>query len=114
MRSARYAEGTDKTRYEVVLEKMKDVPEEKRAARFTSVIAVYDPLNDAIVLGRGDCEGRITFEPKGERGFGYDPIFFVESLGKTYAEATIAEKMSIDHRGKAIAQTKAKLLAESA
>ena len=110
VKSARYAEGTDKTRYEVVLEKMKDVPDEKRAAKFTSAIAIYDPTTDKIAVTHGECVGRITREPKGERGFGYDPIFYVDQIGKTYAEATLEEKMSVDHRGKAMAAAKEILL----
>ncbi|MBV9159499.1 MAG: RdgB/HAM1 family non-canonical purine NTP pyrophosphatase [Candidatus Kaiserbacteria bacterium] len=102
VKSARYAKGTDKQRYEVVLEKMKDVPDEKRTAKFTSVIAVYDPMSDQVTVTYGECLGRITREPKGERGFGYDPIFFADEIGKTYAEATLEEKMRIDHRGRAM------------
>lgn len=104
VRSARYAEGTDKARYEVVLEKMREVPEGDRAAQFVSVIAVYDPLTDRIVTTRGQCAGHILFDPRGERGFGYDPIFHVDEIGKTYAEATLEEKQSVDHRSKAMHQ----------
>lgn len=100
--SARYAEGTDKKRYEIVLEKMQNVADEKRTAKFVSVIALYDPVSDKVRTTRGECLGRITREPKGERGFGYDPIFFADELGKTYAEATLEEKQSVDHRGKAL------------
>ncbi len=104
VRSARYSEGTDKQRYEVVLEKMNDVTDDKRGATFTSVIALYDPESDKVAVASGECRGRITREPKGERGFGYDPIFYVDEIGKTYAEATLDEKMRIDHRGKAMRQ----------
>lgn len=114
VKSARYAEGTDKKRYEVVLEKMKDVPEGKRAAKFTSVIAIYDPKTDKVAVTYGECSGRILTESRGERGFGYDPIFFVDEIGKTYAEATLDEKQSIDHRGKAMAKAKKILIADFA
>jgi XTP/dITP diphosphohydrolase len=106
VRSARYAEGTDKNRYETVLEKMRDVPDTERTATFTSVIAVYDPATDKIAVAHGECRGRITREPKGERGFGYDPIFLADEIGKTYAEATLEEKMRVDHRGKAMIKIK--------
>lgn len=102
VRSARYAEGTDKTRYEVVLDKMKDVPDDNRAATFVSVIAVYDPSSDRMMTTRGECLGHVLREARGEGGFGYDPIFFVDEIGKTYAEATLEEKQSVDHRGKAL------------
>ena len=111
VRSARYVEGDDVSRYIAILEKMEDVPDDARGAKFVSVIALYDPMTDNVCVTRGECEGRITREPKGERGFGYDPIFYVEELGKTYAEATLEEKMRVDHRGKAI--DKMRLVLES-
>jgi XTP/dITP diphosphohydrolase len=104
VRSARYVEGSDEDRYRAVLQKMQGVPDEKRTARFVSVVALHDPDIDRVRVARGECEGRILREPAGERGFGYDPIFYVEEMGKTYAEATLEEKMRIDHRGKAIAK----------
>ncbi len=102
VRSARYVEGTDIDRYRAVLEKMRDVPDDERTARFVSVVAVYDPVSDMIATTRGDCHGRIEREARGARGFGYDPIFFADELEKTYAEATLQEKMSVDHRSKAL------------
>lgn len=114
VKSARYAEGTDKHRYEVVLEKMKNVPGEQRGAVFTSVLALFDPEKGSVSLAEGTCPGSITLEPKGARGFGYDPIFFADELGKTYAEATLEEKMRVDHRGKAMQKIKDILLAEYA
>lgn len=104
VQSARYVTGNDVARYQAVLEKMKDVPDDKRAARFVSVIALYDPITDKVQIARGECEGRITREPKGERGFGYDPIFFADEIQKTFAEASLEEKIGIDHRGKALAR----------
>lgn len=102
VRSARYVEGNDIDRYKAVLKEMKDVPDEKRTAKFISVLALYDPDKDIVRITTGECLGYIGHEPKGERGFGYDPIFYVDEIKKTYAEATLEEKMAIDHRGKAI------------
>lgn len=102
VRTARYVPGSDKDRYMAVLEKMKDVPDGKRGAKFVSVIAVYDPKTKKVATTRGECVGHIAQEPKGDRGYGYDPIFYVDEIRKTYAEATLGEKMSIDHRGKAL------------
>ena len=106
VRSARYAPGNDVDRYQKLLDVMKDIPEGKRAAHFTAVIAVYDPLTDAIHTFEGLCLGRIMREPKGEYGFGYDPIFFSDELGATFSEVSIEQKQRGDHRGKALIQAR--------
>ena len=100
--SARYAgEGvSDRERLDFLLSKLSHVPWEQRAARFRCVIAIATPKG-AVELCQGECHGIIAFEPKGEGGFGYDPIFFLPELGKTMAELTIEEKNEISHRGKA-------------
>lgn len=108
--SARYVQGTDKDRYEKVLEEMKDVPDEKRTARFKCVVAIYDPQDQRIETCEGAVEGRILKEPRGENGFGYDPIFFVPEIGKSTAEISVSEKNAIDHRGRALDKMK-KILA---
>lgn len=110
VKSARYVAGSDTDRYEAVLTKMVDVPNEKRTARFVSVIAVYDPLTKKIETTRGECTGHVLREPRGERGFGYDPIFYVDEIGKTFAEASLEEKQRIDHRGKALKLIREQLL----
>ena len=100
--SARYAgEGvSDRERLDFLLSKLSHVPWEQRAARFRCVIAIATPKG-AVELCQGECHGIIAFEPRGEGGFGYDPIFFLPELGKTMAELTIEEKNEISHRGKA-------------
>lgn len=100
--SARYAgEGaTDEEKYTKLLNELKDVPDEKRTARFVSVVAVILPDGTKTTL-RGECEGIITKEPCGNGGFGYDPVFFVPELNKTFSEVTLEEKNQISHRGKA-------------
>jgi len=100
--SARYAgEGvSDRERLDFLLSKLSHVPWEQRAARFRCVIAIATPKG-VIDFCQGECHGIIAFEPKGEGGFGYDPIFFLPELGKTMAELTIEEKNEISHRGKA-------------
>lgn len=99
--SARYSgsDATDEKNLQLVLQNMKD--EDNRAARFVCVIAVSVPGKPTQTF-RGEVEGTLLNEPKGEHGFGYDPIFYVESHGKTTAEMTGAEKAQISHRGKAI------------
>jgi len=98
--SARYAgEGaTDKERVEFLLAKLKGVPREKRTARFRCVIAIATP-EGGVELCSGECLGLITFEPKGERGFGYDPVFYFPELGKTMAELPLEVKNKVSHRG---------------
>ncbi len=100
--SARYGgEGyDDRGRVELLLKNMKDIPDEKRTARFVCAITMVG--NDGVITARGECEGKIDYSPKGENGFGYDPVFFVEQFGKTMAEISPEEKNLISHRGKAL------------
>jgi XTP/dITP diphosphohydrolase len=100
--SARYAgEGaSDRDRVNYLLSRLKDVPEEKRSARFRCVIAIAQP-DGKVELCQGECEGVITLEPRGKEGFGYDPIFYLPGLGKTMAELTLEEKNRVSHRGRA-------------
>ncbi len=100
--SARYGhKSSDAERTAYLLENMADVPEENRTARFVSAIACALP-DGRVVTAQGACEGTILFETRGENGFGYDPVFYVPSLGKTFAEASPAEKNAISHRGRAL------------
>ncbi len=100
--SARYAgEGaSDKDRINYLLSRLKDVPWEKRTARFRCVIAVATPSGE-VALCSGECRGRITFEPKGSQGFGYDPVFYLPELDQTMAELPMEVKNKISHRGQA-------------
>ena len=101
--SARYAgEGaTDRQRYEKLLEELRAVSTEQRTARFVSAVCCVFP-DGKIITAEGACEGIIAFGPKGEGGFGYDPIFLVGE--RSYAEMTAEEKDSISHRGRALAK----------
>jgi XTP/dITP diphosphohydrolase len=87
----------------LILEKMQDVPEEKRGARFRCVVALALPGEEVHVF-EGVCEGKVALEPKGENGFGYDPILWVPELGCTMAELLPQQKHAISHRGKALKQ----------
>jgi len=93
------------TSYEIknkaILDMLKDVPEQKRSARFVCSMAVVFPDGTKDVK-TGVFEGRIGYEIKGENGFGYDPIFFVPEKGMTSAELSPEEKNAISHRGKAL------------
>ncbi len=100
--SARYAgEGaSDEDRINYLLARLKDVPEKKRSARFRCVIALAQPDGE-VELCQGECRGVIALEPRGEEGFGYDPIFYLPQLGKTMAELSLEEKNKVSHRGRA-------------
>ena len=101
--SARYAgEPADDGRNNAkLLAELRDVPEEKRTARFCCVIAAALP-DGKTVVAQGECEGRIGFEKKGDGDFGYDPLFYYPPFDKTFAEMTADEKNSVSHRGRAV------------
>lgn len=101
--SARYGgDGlTDIDRYNLVLEKMKNIPDEERCARFVCSIAIAMPDGREFSTD-GICEGRIAIVPCGENGFGYDPVFYLPEYGRTMAEITLEIKNRISHRGKAL------------
>jgi XTP/dITP diphosphohydrolase len=100
--SARYAgEGaSDRDRVNYLLSKLEGVPWEERSARFRCVIAVAVP-DGQVEFCSGECRGVIALEPKGEQGFGYDPIFYLPELDKTMAELPLEVKNEVSHRGKA-------------
>lgn len=90
-----------------LLHKMKTVPDENRGAQFRSVAAFVN--GDHVFTTEGIVRGTITRKPAGSGGFGYDPIFFVPELGRTFAEISLKEKNNISHRGRALRKMKEKL-----
>ncbi len=90
---------TDRDRNDKLMRELADVPEEKRTARFMCVICFIDEKGEKHFF-EGTCEGVIGREPRGENGFGYDPVFYRD--GKSLAEMTDDEKNSISHRGNAL------------
>lgn len=86
---------------QILLDKLSGVPEEKRTARFVCAVAAAFPDGTDQVV-RGTIEGIIGYEPAGENGFGYDPIFYVPEFGCTTAQMPAEQKNSISHRGKAL------------
>jgi len=100
--SRRYAgdNASDKERNDYLLAKLRNVPREKRTARFRCVIALVTP-DAKVKTCEGVCEGIIAFRSKGEGGFGYDPIFYLPELDKHMAELSLSEKNKISHRAKA-------------
>lgn len=100
--SARYGhKSSDGERTAFLLENMKDVPDEKRTAKFVCVITCLWPDGRKIVA-RGECPGVITREVHGKNGFGYDPVFYLPELGMTYAELPSEQKNAISHRARAL------------
>ena len=93
--SARYSkEQTDEKNIEKVLQELNG---NKSKAKFVSVIALVEPDGTELTF-RGECYGEIIFEKKGTNGFGYDPIFYVPELNKTFAELTQEQKNAVSHR----------------
>ena len=99
--SARYGgEGLDDAgRCRLLLENLRGQLDRK--GKFVSVVTACFPNGDVIVA-RGECPGTIAYAPQGENGFGYDPVFFVPSMRKTFAQLTEEEKNAISHRGNAL------------
>lgn len=99
--SARFAgcHGDDEANNQKLLKLMTDVPVEERTGRYVSVVCCVFPNGD-IISARGECEGVIGFEPVGNGGFGYDPLFVMGE--KTMAQLTAEEKDAVSHRGKAL------------
>lgn len=97
--SARYVEGSDEDRVQALLREVAQVPTERRGARFVCALCLAFPDGQAWAT-EGVLEGRLTTAPRGEGGFGYDPIFELPN-GKTTAELTREEKAVLSHRGQA-------------
>ncbi|MFQ5852187.1 MAG: XTP/dITP diphosphatase [Candidatus Binatia bacterium] len=108
--SARYSgeQADDLKNNEKLLRELAGVPQEERGARFVCVLALCTPTSSAggAWVFRGECEGLITFAPRGRNGFGYDPLFFYPPLGKTFAELDRESKGHVSHRGKALKKLK--------
>ncbi len=112
--SARYggeACVTDRDRLNHLLDELGDLPEEKRSAKFVCVITLLTPDGKKIVA-RGECPGRILTAPRGENGFGYDPVFYVPEEGCTFAELSAEGKNRISHRARALVNFCAQLREE--
>jgi XTP/dITP diphosphohydrolase len=105
--SARYA-NTDADRIARILAEMADKPD--RQARFVCAVAIARPDGQIADQFEGVCEGEILLTPTGSGGFGYDPIFYVPSVGMSFAEMPAATKKQVSHRGKAMALAHASLL----
>lgn len=106
--SARYSgtHGNDAENIKKLLEKLKDVPEKERTARFVCAVCCVFPDGRELCV-RGECEGLIAFEPHGSGGFGYDPVFTAD--GVSFAELSSEQKDKLSHRGNALRKLAQKL-----
>ncbi len=87
--------------WETLLDALRDVPEAQRHARFVCVLALQSPHGETTFF-KGTCEGHITLQGQGEKGFGYDPVFRPEGHERTFAEMNSDEKHALSHRGAAL------------
>jgi len=103
--SARYADpnATDEANNGKLLDALKDIPDEKRSARFRCVIA-FAVDGECLFTVSGEVSGRIARKPAGENGFGYDPLFYLPAFGCTTAQLPPRVKNRISHRGQALAR----------
>jgi XTP/dITP diphosphohydrolase len=101
--SARWSgnHGDDAANTALLLAQLRDVPDERRGAAFVSACALVSSTGEVVV--RGQWPGSITREPRGDGGFGYDPVFLPEGSDRTAAELSPAEKDAVSHRGRALA-----------
>ncbi len=97
---------SDEERNRKLLSLISNIPQEERTARFRCVMVFVVPPDFEKFVTEGVCEGLIIDKPKGKKGFGYDPIFYIPKLGKTMAELSVEEKNKISHRGKALSKMK--------
>jgi XTP/dITP diphosphohydrolase len=109
--SARWAEihsrgNGDAANNALLLEQLKTMSDARRTARFVCTLALADPRGNIILTARDTVEGRILHSPVGSGGFGYDPLFYVEVLGRTTSELSSQQKHEISHRGKALRRLK--------
>jgi XTP/dITP diphosphohydrolase len=104
--SARFSDpgATDERNNALLLEKLRDAPLEKRTAHYTCYAALSDPDGNIRAESEGLCRGRILFEPAGNGGFGYDPLFEIIECHRTFGELAPAVKSVLSHRSRAIRQ----------
>ena len=105
--SARYfgENTTDELNIEKLLKNLSNIEKKDRKAHFVSVVSIAFP-DGTVKSFRGETQGEILFEKEGNNGFGYDPIFYSYDLGKSFGLATIEEKKSVSHRGRAFEKLK--------
>ena len=106
--SARYAgeKASDADRRALLLLELAKVPQRDRTARFVCAVAVATPNGTVLNVSEGICNGQIIFEPRGDGGFGYDPLFVPDGFDQTFAELADSIKNQISHRARALLKTR--------
>jgi len=106
--SARYAgdRASDADRRALLLSELSKVGDTNRRARFVAAVAIAQANGEVLNFSEGICEGTLTFSPRGNNGFGYDPLFIPDGYDKTFAELSDTIKNRISHRARALMQTK--------
>ncbi len=106
--SARYAgeNASDGDRRKLLLSELAKIPNGNRRARFVSVVAISDAKCSVLNVSEGICEGTIIFSPRGDGGFGYDPLFVPDGYNQTFAELSEEVKNRISHRARALMNTR--------
>ncbi len=99
----------DESRNKKLLAELDAVADENRGAKFRTVAALYDPATDTVHLAEGECRGRILREYKGDKSFGFGPIFYVDELQKTLSEVDLPVRNTVSHRGRALQGIRAAL-----
>lgn len=114
--SARYAGAgaSDADRRTLLLSELAIVPAEQRKARFVCVVAIALPDGAVLSTSEGTCAGKIIFEPRGDGGFGYDPLFVPDGFDQTFAELSDTIKNQLSHRARALLNTREFLLSHDA
>lgn len=104
--SARYAgeHGDDEANNRKLLDALNDVPDDRRGAAFVCALALADPSGAIRLETEADCRGRITHEPRGANGFGYDPLFLIPEYHQTFGELSALVKHQLSHRARAFAR----------
>lgn len=110
VRSARYSDpgATDERNVQKLLQGLEGIPLKQRRARFRTALVLAGPEGE-IFRAEGTCSGLIALEPRGSRGFGYDPVMFIPPLGRTFAELGPDEKNRWSHRGAALQKLRQRL-----
>jgi XTP/dITP diphosphohydrolase len=103
VRSARFAgpDADDQANVALLLDEMRDVPDAQRSAAFHCALVLASP-EGPLLQTEAACKGRITRHPRGESGFGYDPVFLYPEYGATFAEVSADAKNEVSHRGQAV------------
>ena len=98
--SARYSGGDDEDNNDLILKKLEG--EKNRTAKYVCAVACVFPDHSKDFTVKGECYGKILYERQGDKGFGYDPLFYYEPFGKTFAEVELEKKNKVSHRGVAM------------